>query len=175
MRFLQSLGNLEDQEHLYHDNVLAERFRIDVPRFHRMLEIQTSSTYSKYWICEYKSIFYQQRRYLARIVLMILDLRIVFWQLRHLRFVRHFTLIVIVDESIDSKIHKDRCSCNSKEYAIWVHNEFIKATRNLRIDLWILFAWIVTKGRWSRWCHTAFRVFDAWGIRLGNAYFIFEM
>ena len=27
MRFLQSLDNLEDQEHLYHDNVLAERFR----------------------------------------------------------------------------------------------------------------------------------------------------
>ena len=27
MRFLQSLDNLEDQEHLYQDNVLAERFR----------------------------------------------------------------------------------------------------------------------------------------------------
>ena len=27
IRFLQSLDNLEDQEHLYHDNVLAERFR----------------------------------------------------------------------------------------------------------------------------------------------------
>ena len=27
MRFLQSLDNLEDQEHLYHDNVLTERFR----------------------------------------------------------------------------------------------------------------------------------------------------
>jgi len=40
MRFLQSLGNLEDQEHLYHDNVLAERFRTDVPRFHPMLEMQ---------------------------------------------------------------------------------------------------------------------------------------
>ena len=40
-----------------------------------------------------------------------------------------------VDESIDSTTQKDRCSCNSKEYVIWAHNEFFNVTRDLRIDL----------------------------------------
>ena len=49
--------------------------------------------------------------------------------------VTSFTPIVIVDESIDSTTQKDRCSCNSKKYVIWAHNEFFNVTRNLRIDL----------------------------------------
>ena len=110
MRFLQSLDNLEDQEHLYHDNVLAERFR------YRRSEISSNARNAKLLRLILNIDFVSAKVFVINkddisqeFVLMILDLP------DRILAVTSFTPIVIVDESIDSTTQKDRCSCNSKE------------------------------------------------------------